>query len=135
MHFFSSFILANTGQLHAKISQLSDRVRQLEDVLRDNCSPEHPLLSPELLQMKTIQEFYGVPPSASTSQADSSHRDGENLHQAVNTLSLSNSNEHSKPYTVDVSLPRGALCCSGLTRIRITVALQVLPMSRQTSFN
>ncbi|KAE9405690.1 hypothetical protein BT96DRAFT_988202 [Gymnopus androsaceus JB14] len=27
----SRFILANTGQLHAKISQLSDRVRQLED--------------------------------------------------------------------------------------------------------
>lgn len=100
----SSFILANTGQLHAKISQLSDRVRELEDALRENCSPDHPLLAPELLQMKTIQEFYGVSSNVLTLQPDPSLRDGENLHQAVNTLSLNTNNEYTKPYMVDVSL-------------------------------
>ncbi|KAJ3892799.1 hypothetical protein GG344DRAFT_44607 [Lentinula edodes] len=90
----SRFILANTGQLHAKISQLSERVRQLENALRDHTSPEHPLLAPDLLQMKTIQEFYGT---TSASQAELFPRDGENLHQAVNTLSL-NSSDHANIY-------------------------------------
>ncbi|KAJ3733329.1 hypothetical protein DFJ43DRAFT_995462 [Lentinula guzmanii] len=82
----SRFILANTGQLHGKISQLSERVRLLENALRDHANPEHPLLAPNLLQMKTIQEFYGT---ASISQPDPFQRDGEILHQAVNALSLS----------------------------------------------
>ncbi|KAJ4491601.1 hypothetical protein C8J55DRAFT_450236 [Lentinula edodes] len=90
----SRFILANTGQLHAKISQLSERVRQLENALRDHTSPEHPLLAPDLLQMKTIQEFYGT---TSASQAELFPRDGENLHQAVNTLSL-NSSDNANIY-------------------------------------
>ncbi|KAJ3780693.1 hypothetical protein GGU10DRAFT_414928 [Lentinula aff. detonsa] len=85
----SRFILANTGQLHAKISQLSERVRLLENALRDHANPEHPLLAPEFLQMKTIQEFYGT---ASISQPDPFQRDGEILHQAVNKLSLSTDN-------------------------------------------
>ncbi|KAJ3844566.1 hypothetical protein EV361DRAFT_194264 [Lentinula raphanica] len=83
----SRFILANTGQLHAKISQLSERVRLLENALRDHAGSEHPLLTPDLLQMKTIQEFYGT---TSTSQPEPPPRDGETLHQAVNTLSLNN---------------------------------------------
>ncbi|KAJ3862360.1 hypothetical protein EV359DRAFT_45366, partial [Lentinula novae-zelandiae] len=90
----SRFILANTGQLHAKISQLSERVRQLENALRDHTSPEHPLLAPDFLQMKTIQEFYGT---TSASQAELFPRDGENLHQAVNTLSL-NSSDNANIY-------------------------------------
>ncbi|KAJ4481960.1 hypothetical protein J3R30DRAFT_3286103 [Lentinula aciculospora] len=101
----SRFILANTGQLHAKISQLSERVRLLENALRDHASPEHSLLAPELLQMKTIQEFYGT---ASTSQVEPSPRDGENLHQAVNTLSLNNSNDNPNIY-MDVSLTQISL--------------------------
>ncbi|KAF5382336.1 hypothetical protein D9757_008469 [Collybiopsis confluens] len=92
----SRFILANTGQLHAKISQLSDRVRVLEEALREECiSRQHPLLAPELLQIKTIQEFYGISSSSSasasvfTAQSESSHhRDGDSLHQAVTSLSL-----------------------------------------------
>ncbi|KIK57141.1 hypothetical protein GYMLUDRAFT_98786 [Collybiopsis luxurians FD-317 M1] len=97
----SRFILANTGQLHAKISQLSDRVRQLEDALREECCPrQHPLLAPELLQIKTIQEFYGLSSSSSTNvstaQSESSHRDSESLHQAVTSLTLgSNSQNHN----------------------------------------
>lgn len=70
------FILAGAEQLHEKIFQLSDRVRQLEDgleILQSQCSNQpHPLLSPELLKIKTSQELYGTminnpPPPPSTS--------------------------------------------------------------------
>lgn len=50
------FVLANTEALHDKIIQLSTRVRQLEDALKEahnKTSLEgHPLLSEELLQIK-----------------------------------------------------------------------------------
>ncbi|KAJ3827826.1 fungal-specific transcription factor domain-containing protein [Lentinula raphanica] len=50
------FVLANTEDLHDKISQLATRVRQLEDALahshRISSSQPHPLLSDELLQIK-----------------------------------------------------------------------------------
>ncbi|KAJ7069663.1 fungal-specific transcription factor domain-containing protein [Mycena amicta] len=63
----SRFILANTEQLHDKITQLSDRVRQLEDGL-ESVHAEHPLLAPDLRRIKTSQELYvpqtnGSPPS------------------------------------------------------------------------
>lgn len=49
-------MLANTEALHDKISQLSTRVRQLEDALQQshrlNSPQPHPLLSDELLQIK-----------------------------------------------------------------------------------
>ena len=79
------FILAGAEQLHEKIFQLSDRVRQLEDALeclQSRCSNEpHPLLSQELLKIKTSQELYGtimnsssnsnVPPSSGTTPVSS----------------------------------------------------------------
>ncbi|KIK61560.1 hypothetical protein GYMLUDRAFT_96415 [Collybiopsis luxurians FD-317 M1] len=50
------FVLANTEDLHDKISQLATRVRQLEDALAHShsmsTSHPHPLLSEELLQIK-----------------------------------------------------------------------------------
>ncbi|PSR73783.1 hypothetical protein PHLCEN_2v10353 [Hermanssonia centrifuga] len=50
------FVLANTEVLHEKISVLATRVRQLEDALAEAHSARsqesHPLLSPELLQLK-----------------------------------------------------------------------------------
>ncbi|KAF5369213.1 hypothetical protein D9757_010030 [Collybiopsis confluens] len=50
------FVLANTEDLHDKISQLATRVRQLEDALAHShsmSSPQpHPLLSEDLLQIK-----------------------------------------------------------------------------------
>ncbi|KAJ7625379.1 hypothetical protein DFH06DRAFT_1229364 [Mycena polygramma] len=64
----SRFILANTEQLHEKITQLSDRVRQLEDGL-ESFSAEHPLLDPELRRIKTSQELY-VPPNNSALTSD-----------------------------------------------------------------
>ncbi|KAF8972626.1 fungal-specific transcription factor domain-containing protein [Flammula alnicola] len=50
------FVLASTQELHEKISELANRVRELEDALRashQHLSPEpHPLLSDELLKIK-----------------------------------------------------------------------------------
>ncbi|KAI6001034.1 fungal-specific transcription factor domain-containing protein [Pisolithus orientalis] len=50
------FVLASTTELHDKISELCNRVRQLEDALRISHSmvsgDRHPLLSEELLQIK-----------------------------------------------------------------------------------
>lgn len=59
------FILANTEQLHDKILEMSERVRQLEDALgemQSKCSPTlpHPLLAPELMKVKTFQDLYGT---------------------------------------------------------------------------
>ncbi|KAH8093725.1 fungal-specific transcription factor domain-containing protein [Cristinia sonorae] len=50
------FVLANTEVLHDKISLLASRVRELEDALQeahaDRSKDPHPLLTPELLQIK-----------------------------------------------------------------------------------
>ncbi|KAF8897440.1 fungal-specific transcription factor domain-containing protein [Infundibulicybe gibba] len=50
------FVLANTAQLHAKITEMGQRIRQLEDALaifQAGISTEpHPLLSAELLSIK-----------------------------------------------------------------------------------
>jgi Mg2+ and Co2+ transporter CorA len=51
-----SFVLASTQELHEKISQLANRVRELEDALRSSHAQQssdiHPLLTEELLQIK-----------------------------------------------------------------------------------
>ncbi|KAJ6621837.1 hypothetical protein B0H10DRAFT_2432116 [Mycena sp. CBHHK59/15] len=62
----SRFILANTEQLHEKITQLSDRVRQLEDGL-ESVQAEHPLLAPDLRRIKTSQELYVPGPAVAPS--------------------------------------------------------------------
>ena len=50
------FVLASTQELHEKISELSGRVRELEDALRAAYSQltdeKHPLLTEELLRIK-----------------------------------------------------------------------------------
>ncbi|KIY68324.1 hypothetical protein CYLTODRAFT_395596 [Cylindrobasidium torrendii FP15055 ss-10] len=55
------FILANTAELHDRISQLSERVRQLEDGLEeasrsDASTQPHPLLAPDLVCIKNTQQ-------------------------------------------------------------------------------
>lgn len=60
-----SFILANTEQLHEKIKVMSDRIRQLEDALQHDhaqlpSQTPHPLLSEDLLQIKTSSELFGL---------------------------------------------------------------------------
>ncbi|GLB45485.1 putative fungal specific transcription factor [Lyophyllum shimeji] len=56
------FILANTEQLHSKIHEMSERIRQLEDALEHcQCVTEkpHPLLSPQFLSIKSTMGLYG----------------------------------------------------------------------------
>ncbi|EAU85818.2 hypothetical protein CC1G_05035 [Coprinopsis cinerea okayama7 len=96
----SRFILANTEQLHEKIGQLSDRVRQLEDALQSlqsQVSPHpHPLLTPELLKIKTSQELYGATASAPTqpsgsgmaTQDPNAHARDDRLRDSVGAMSL-----------------------------------------------
>jgi hypothetical protein len=96
------FILAGAEQLHEKIFQLSDRVRQLEDALEclqsQYSNQPHPLLTPELLRIKTSQELYGTvinsnPPNSSlgatsASSADRSVNPGDgNLRESDNNNS------------------------------------------------
>ncbi|KAJ7281861.1 fungal-specific transcription factor domain-containing protein [Mycena rebaudengoi] len=65
------FVLASTQELHEKISELANRVRELEDALRTSHShlsaDQHPLLSDELLRIKAplqreVPAFRNQPP-------------------------------------------------------------------------
>lgn len=51
------FILANTEQLHAKIQEMSDRIRHLEDSIRVT-DPDSPLLAAGLLSIKSTMGLY-----------------------------------------------------------------------------
>ncbi|TCD70534.1 hypothetical protein EIP91_002880 [Steccherinum ochraceum] len=70
----SRFILANTEQLHDKIKSMSERIRQLEEALRNvqsQLSPnEHPLLAQELLLIKKSPELFGVEQQLNATSAD-----------------------------------------------------------------
>ncbi|KIY68323.1 hypothetical protein CYLTODRAFT_421738 [Cylindrobasidium torrendii FP15055 ss-10] len=52
------FILANTEQLHQKIQDMGERIRDLEDALKQSNGPEHPLLSGQLLKVKSTVSLY-----------------------------------------------------------------------------
>ncbi|KDR82363.1 hypothetical protein GALMADRAFT_57068 [Galerina marginata CBS 339.88] len=91
----SRFILAGAEQLHEKIFELGDRVRQLEDALEtlqsQTSNQPHPLLAPELLKIKTSQELYGsTNPQTTTLTSDPTNARDENLRQSVGALSLTN---------------------------------------------
>lgn len=110
------FILAGAEQLHEKIFQLSDRVRQLEDALeslQSRCSSQpHPLLSPELLKIKTSQELYGtimnpsnsnVPPSSGTTTTSTPSVADHSVNPRDGSLRESDNNNRN-----DDPSPRGA---------------------------
>jgi hypothetical protein len=59
----SRFVLADTEELHTRIAQMSQRIRQLEDALavaHSNGDPKnrHPLLRDELLALKFGSDFH-----------------------------------------------------------------------------
>ncbi|KAI0340282.1 hypothetical protein BDW22DRAFT_1360218 [Trametopsis cervina] len=58
------FILADTDRLHKKITEMSDRIRQLEDglaILQSSTTREsHPLLRPDLLSIKSGLELHSA---------------------------------------------------------------------------
>ncbi|KAJ7579668.1 hypothetical protein C8J56DRAFT_795968 [Mycena floridula] len=81
------FVLANTEVLHTKIHELSNRVRQLEDALKQSSTHGqlHPLLSDELLQIKRPLER--EPLGAPSSPAE--QNDGDDNLDAAGSLALS----------------------------------------------
>ncbi|KAF8904122.1 hypothetical protein CPB84DRAFT_1960943 [Gymnopilus junonius] len=111
----SRFILAGAEQLHDKIFELSDRVRQLEDsleVLQSQVSNQpHPLLATELLKIKTSQDLYG--PSnlhLPLANPDNSSARDENLRRSVGALSLNTQPlyaESSRPSAMEHGRDRG----------------------------
>lgn len=91
----SRYILANTEQLHEKIHQMSERIRQLEDTVEgfqaQNSSSQHPLLHKELLSIKSTQELYGTDRAYGDTQrplgSEMHNEDQEVLEVPVNGLS------------------------------------------------
>lgn len=60
-HICQRFVLANTEELHEKITQMSDRIRRLEDgVMALSGSDSHPLLSSDLLKIKSIIDLHSA---------------------------------------------------------------------------
>jgi hypothetical protein len=61
---FRRFVLADTEKLHSKISQMSDRIRLLEDalaILQSSITSEpHPLLRRDLLNIKSSIELHSA---------------------------------------------------------------------------
>ncbi|KIY45194.1 hypothetical protein FISHEDRAFT_49804 [Fistulina hepatica ATCC 64428] len=97
----SRFILANTEQLHDKISMLTERVRQLEEglaALQVTVSTEtHPLLTPQLLRLKT-QDL----PSSDTIVSPVSHP----VASAAPLLQRDNLSKTTSPTSEAVELPQ-----------------------------
>ncbi|KAJ4481959.1 fungal-specific transcription factor domain-containing protein [Lentinula aciculospora] len=89
------FILANTEQLHAKIQEMSEHIRRLEEALEGSSSPSnpHPLLQPEMLNVKSTMQLYGVaqPKHGGTSIPMSSERTVD--HDIISNVGESNWND------------------------------------------
>jgi len=86
-----SFILADTEQLHEKIYEMSNRIRQLEDalaILQSSVSDQrHPLLNDELLKVKFGSESINA---RETPTSDEDHATQKSI-DALGTLTLGNS--------------------------------------------
>ena len=80
-------LLSNTAQLHRKLSEMSQRIRQLEDALEishsSNSSHNHPLLREELLSIKR-----GVAPSNAAPEVEADGPEGDYV-EAMGTMSIS----------------------------------------------
>lgn len=81
------FVLTDTGELHAKISEMSQRIRQLEDALSifqaSISSESHPLLRDDLLAIKYIADKGHVPEKEHTLRETST-----DLVDALGTLTI-----------------------------------------------
>ncbi|KAH9479083.1 putative transcriptional regulatory protein C1F7.11c [Psilocybe cubensis] len=89
------FILADTQQLHDKIYEMSNRIRQLEDalaILQSTVTDQrHPLLSDELLRIKFGSEAINAR-KASADNADEDNSTAKSI-DALGTLTLGSSGE------------------------------------------
>ncbi|KJA21980.1 hypothetical protein HYPSUDRAFT_202474 [Hypholoma sublateritium FD-334 SS-4] len=100
----SRFILAGAEPLHDKICELGERVRQLEkalaDVFQQFVGTPHPLLTPELLKVKTFQDLYD-----SVSPFPASAREA-NARQSLGAASLSSQPTYAEGSRPTVSKER-----------------------------
>lgn len=97
-------MLADTERLHQKISEMSDRIRQLEDALatlQSSLSSEpHPLLTRDLMNIKSSIELHAAIEEDAKAQlarfeadggtSTAGDGDGENVIDAFGTLAISN---------------------------------------------
>ncbi|KAI6145257.1 fungal-specific transcription factor domain-containing protein [Pisolithus tinctorius] len=87
------FVLADTEQLHDKMSRMSDRIRHLEDalaILQSSVSPgeQHPLLSRDLLSVKSSIELYAAAEEDTTASGNSNVDELSSNIEAFGTLAL-----------------------------------------------
>ena len=87
------FVLASTQDLHEKINQLANRVRELEDALRASHAQQslepHPLLAEELLRIKApIQRENLINTGVSNGTSD---EPGADVVDSFGSLSISES--------------------------------------------
>jgi hypothetical protein len=72
-------VLANTEELHDRIELLCSRIRELEDALKSLqgtvSEAPHPLLRPDLLQLKAPQVSASAPSTSSTPNTSSPPHD------------------------------------------------------------
>jgi len=125
----TSFILANTEQLHSKIVQMSDRIRLLEDALetlQSQCSSQaHPLLAPEHLLVKSSLELYGINAHGPQAPQQSVHSDGSDSspqpdsRASLSCSSLSSPGEEFYSQTAKTEVGSASIHASyiGLSRI------------------
>lgn len=95
----SSFILANTEELHTKIAEMSDRIHQLEDAvatMQTSFSSEpHPLLHPDLLRIKSSAELHRAQMTASTKSTPSPPQELTEDESSRNFVPSALSQEHT----------------------------------------
>ncbi|THU88687.1 hypothetical protein K435DRAFT_761640 [Dendrothele bispora CBS 962.96] len=86
------FVLASTQELHEKIHELANRVRELEDALRTDhtqlTNEQHPLLSDELLKIKAPlqRDIHSLRPNPDSQKEDEHNPD---VVDAFGSLSIS----------------------------------------------
>ncbi|KAI0044511.1 hypothetical protein FA95DRAFT_1522724, partial [Auriscalpium vulgare] len=94
------FVLASTQELHEKITELCNRVRELEDALRvshtKNSSEQHPLLTDELLRVKAPLQRE-APPRNPTIINQQEEENNPDVVDSFGTLSITR-NGHGKYY-------------------------------------
>ena len=87
------FVLASTTELHEKISQLANRVRDLEDSLRSSHSQittdPHPLLTEELLRIKAPLQREPSGSRTSPTQSFKEEEQNPDVVDAFGSLSIS----------------------------------------------
>lgn len=84
------FVLADTEALHQKIATMSDRIRQLEDalaILQSTSSSEtHPLLSRELLKIKSSLELHAASGANDSDGSPSRGQEEGELEQSIDSF-------------------------------------------------